>query len=274
MATPDVTDGPQRADELAETPTPLRSAVARERQAAHRDDSARRRDLAARARDQAAQARDQVTARRAAVPGGARDGREQLLALRRSMGQLRSWATEDRALAAADREQAASDRAHAAADRRQARIDLARAHLDDLTGAYTRGLGEATLCREIDRAHRTGDPFVLAFVDVDGLKDLNDRDGHAAGDEFLREVVHDLRHLVRSYDPIVRIGGDEFLCGLTGSEPAGAMQRVADLVALLATSHPQTTISVGLTALEPGDTLEDMTSRGDAACFRVKREKR
>jgi diguanylate cyclase (GGDEF)-like protein len=260
--------------ERTETRTTLRSAVNREREAGSRDDAARKRDLAALVRDQAAQARDQLTGRRAAVPGGAKDPREQVLALRRSLGQLRSWAAEDRARAAADREQAASDRADAAADRRRARIDLARAHLDDLTGAYNRGLGEDTLRREIDRAQRTGDPFVLAFVDVDDLKRLNDRDGHAAGDEYLRAVVHGLRHLVRSYDPIARIGGDEFLCGFTNTGPEAAMGRVSELTAGLAESHPEATISVGMTALEEGDTLEDLTARGDAACYQVKREKR
>ena len=273
MATPDTTAGVD-AEEPGDGRATLRSAVAREREATYRDDAARRRDLRALARDQAAQARDQLNGRRAAVPGGARDGREQLSALRRSLTQLRSWAAEDRARAAADREQAASDRARAASDRRQARIDLARAHLDDLTGAFTRGLGEDTLRREIDRAHRTEDPFVLAFVDVDDLKQLNDREGHAAGDEFLRAMVHGIRHLVRSYDPIARIGGDEFLCGFTGTEPAAAMERVTQLTETLGESHPGTTISVGMTALEDGDTLEELAARADAACYRIKREKR
>jgi diguanylate cyclase (GGDEF)-like protein len=257
----------QRETTRAEARTTLRSAVAREREAVFRDDAARTRDLSA-------LARDQVTGRRAAVPGGAKDTREQVLALRRSLTQLRSWAAEDRARAAADREQAASDRAHAASDRRQARIDLARAHLDDLTGAYTRGLGEETLRREIDRAHRMHEPFVLAFVDVDDLKRLNDRRGHAAGDAFLRSMVHSLRHLVRSYDPIARIGGDEFLCGFTSTEPSAAMERVTELTETLATDHPETTISVGMTALEDGDTLDDLTARADSACYRAKREKR
>ena len=62
------------------------------------------------------------------------------------------------------------------------------------------------------RAKRTQRSFVLAFIDVDGLKTTNDSLGHAAGDELLRRVVDTVRDHLRSYDLIVRFGGDEFLC--------------------------------------------------------------
>ena len=167
-------------------------------------------------------------------------------------------------------ERAADDREQAASDRRQARIDLARAHLDELTGVYTRGLGQETLRHEIDRANRVGEPFTLAFLDVDGLKALNDREGHAAGDAFLRAVADAIRLNLRSYDPVVRVGGDEFVCGFVGTDAQAAEQRIAQIQGALAASHRQATVSAGIAEMEPGETLDDLMARGDAQLYRVK----
>ena len=153
---------------------------------------------------------------------------------------LRTAAARDRAAAAADRERAAADRAAAAADRRQSRVDLSRAHLDDLTGVYARGLGQEILRNEVARAHRLGYAFTIAFLDVDALEGLNERDGHAAGDLFLRAVADAIRLRMRSYDPVVRVGGDEFVCGLAGSGAHSTVRRVEEVRAALALSHPGT----------------------------------
>ena len=66
---------------------------------------------------------------------------------------------------------------------------------------------------------------MLAFVDVDGLKAVNDRDGHAAGDRVLESVVRAIRTRLRSFDPVIRYGGDEFVCGLSGTDLAQAERR-------------------------------------------------
>ncbi len=70
---------------------------------------------------------------------------------------------------------AADDRDHAASDREQARADLRRAQLDELTGAFGRELGMVEIEREINRARHGNGRLVLAYVDVDGLKQVNDR---------------------------------------------------------------------------------------------------
>jgi hypothetical protein len=100
-----------------------------------------------------------------------------------------------------DRNQAGLDRQQAVLDREQARLDRAQATLDredderqdylldDLTGTLRRGPGFRELEHEIDRARREGNPLVVAFVDIDGLKEVNDRGGHAAGDQLLRDVA-------------------------------------------------------------------------------------
>ena len=81
--------------------------------------------------------------------------------------------------------------------------------------------------REIARATRTAQPLVLAFVDVDHLKVINDSRGHAAGDRMLVEAVNTLRANLRTYDLIIRYGGDEFICTISGVNVAAATKRFA-----------------------------------------------
>lgn len=235
-----------------------------------RDADARRRDLAAEARDKAAEARDHAA--------GARDDVSKLLdpELGRAGSdrgaQIRAWADADRAQAAADREQAALDRRAAARDRENAQADLEHAQLDGLTGAYRRRPGELELANEIARARRLDGRLVLAFVDVDSLKLRNDHEGHAAGDALLRSVVTAIRTNLRSYDPIVRVGGDEFVCGLSHTDLAGARRRFDEIRDALREADDAASISVGLAELGPEDTLHDLTERGDAALYRAKKE--
>ncbi len=125
------------------------------------------------------------------------------------------------------------------------------------------------LSHEIDRARRSDGRFVLAFVDVDRLKLVNDRDGHAAGDRILQSVVRAIRGRLRSFDPIVRYGGDEFVCGLTGTDLAEAERRF-EAIALTLEAEAEIGISVGFAALAAGDTADQLTERADAAMLEVK----
>ncbi len=70
--------------------------------------------------------------------------------------------------------------------------------------------------RELARARRTDQSLVLAFIDVDHLKVINDWHGHAAGDRTLVEVTTSIRAKLRSYDLVMRYGGDEFVCSGSG----------------------------------------------------------
>jgi diguanylate cyclase (GGDEF)-like protein len=155
-------------------------------------------------------------------------------------------------------------------DRRQAVAELERAHTDDLTGAFRRGAGETVLQQEMDRATRSGNGLVLAFVDVDGLKATNDQHGHQAGDARLRDVVSAMRSKIRSYEPIVRYGGDEFLCSFAGVDIQGVRTRFEEIDALLDERPGGCSISVGLAVHQPEDTLPSLIDRADAALMNVR----
>lgn len=139
---------------------------------------------------------------------------------------------------------------------------------DDLTGALRRGAGLAELSREIDRARRTPtEGIVVGFMDVDGLKAVNDAKGHAAGDEILRAVVRAIRERVRSYDILFRYGGDEFVCVLLGATREQAERTFADISSRVVTVSGGQTVSIGLADVLDGDTAESVIARADAALY-------
>ncbi len=125
--------------------------------------------------------------------------------------------------------------------------------------------------REIDRARHGNGHLVLAYIDSDGLKQINDREGHSAGDELLRGIAHAIKTHLRSYDTLVRVGGDEFVCGLVDCAPAVARSRFQDIRATMHQTHPAASISVGFAELHPEDTLETLTIRADRALYEEKR---
>lgn len=266
-----------------------------------RVDAAASRDVVAHARDRAASARDRAAALRdrelatpdAPSPGDGRaafllraaENLRRVAAARASAADSRARAATDREQAATDREQAAGDReqaatdreqgAHdrerAARDRKQAQADrealldqLAIAETDTLTGTRTRASGLADLDHEIDRARRMAGLLVVAYVDVVGLKAVNDARGHAAGDALLRRAAHAIRADLRSYDTIVRLGGDEFLCVMSGATIQDARQRFDAVQTTLARGPDPSEITVGFAALAPGDGAAELIERADA----------
>ena len=115
------------------------------------------------------------------------------------------------------------------------------------------------------RARRTNQPMGLAFVDVDGLKAVNDSRGHSAGDRLLHDVADALRVQLRDYDVIVRFGGDEFLCSMPGIHQPEAALRMVRVNEVLAASPGGGAISAGLAELEAADTLTTLVLRADRA---------
>jgi diguanylate cyclase (GGDEF)-like protein len=240
------------------------SAQDRVQAAVARDAAAHARDLASLARDKAAALRDREHATRDAATMGDAPA-DKLL---KRVAADRAAAAEGRARAAADREQAARDREQAGRDRAQARADrdvllshIKAAETDAGTGARTRDAGLHELELEIDRARRMTGVLVVAHVAVAGLKSLNERDGRAAGDELLSRVVAAIRARLRSYDAIVRLGGDEFLCVLSGVTADNARARFAAVETTLGTGENAARIDVGFAALRPDDSATDLIGR-------------
>ncbi len=92
------------------------------------------------------------------------------------------------------------------------------ASLDPLTGLYNRGRFETRFKEEFERARRTGERFMVLFVDVDDFKNVNDNNGHRTGDEALKLLAGVLRSCSRRrIDVVARHGGDEFLVMLPGA---------------------------------------------------------
>ena len=137
------------------------------------------------------------------------------------------------------------------------------------------------LIRQLDmliaRHERHGTPAAMLFVDVDGLKDLNDAFGHAAGDAALIHLSELMLGTVRQTDLVARIGGDEFAILLDHADEVSALEtasRVAETVADCEFCHEGTclplSVAIGMTAIENGDSPESVMNRADQAMYRVK----
>jgi diguanylate cyclase (GGDEF)-like protein len=261
-----------------------RSVLQRQKGAVGRLESADARDAAAGVRDRAASARDQAAAERdlelaaheigqagdqlavsaVEIALGAGKDRADAADGRDSAARARARAAVDRAQAARDREQAARDRLHSQTDRAELLRALAIAETDELTRTRTRRAGLLDLDHEIDRARRTAATLVIAYVDVVGMKAVNDEHGHAAGDALLQHVVREIRGHLRSYDLIVRVGGDEFLCAMSGVSIEDARRRFGVTQTALAAGPDRCKITVGFATLALQDTAAELIARADA----------
>ena len=252
-----------------------RARVSTERDAVQLDRSrtGHQRDLTADDRDAIAAQRDVSAEMRDAEAAELEGSIAQTDAeLARRFEQLRRRGAADRAEAARDRARAARDRAEGARARARVEAELMAAHVDDLTGAYRREMGRIALGNEIDRARRGDGRLVVAFVDLDDLKGINDSRGHAAGDDALRSVVSAIRSKLRSFDPVLRYGGDEFVAGMCEVNESDARQRFEAIRESLVAVGIK--VSLGTAALESGDTVDTLIARADAALLQGRRETR
>lgn len=185
--------------------------------------------------------------------------------------QDRTTASDDRDSGAGERAQSGDDRSTAQADRGASARDRDEAFVDPLTGVHVRGAGLLELDREVARVARTGESLVVAFIDIDGLKAINDSAGHAAGDDVIRNVAQALTASLRSYDLVVRYGGDEFLCTVSGLSVPAAEARLAAASAALAALSRRSSFTAGLAELQPGDTAQTLIARADADLYDKRR---
>lgn len=257
-----------------------RTAEIRDRQAEDRDRSADERDQDAEARDRSAEKREAgpldtrssenghsgaaLEERRTRANTGRRRVDSQNASDRAHAASDRQAASGARLVGARDRTMALDDREASSGDRDVAAKDRDVSSLDEQTGTYRRGPGLVELERELSRAKRTKHPFVLAFIDVDGLKATNDSLGHAAGDALLLGVVQAIRDQLRSYDLIARFGGDEFVCAVLDLDLETTTQRFVQAEAAL---KDGASFTVGLAELKEEDSLTDLIARADEALY-------
>lgn len=150
---------------------------------------------------------------------------------------------------------------------------------DSLTGLANRPSVEAQLQKAVQEARKSGEQLVLGIVDADHFKAVNDRFGHAAGDATLRELAGLLRSGTREGDLVGRWGGEEFLvllrsCGLDDGRLR--FQTLLSRVDEGPWSLPETavTVSIGVAALEAGESAADWLSRADRALYHAKQSGR
>jgi diguanylate cyclase (GGDEF)-like protein len=151
------------------------------------------------------------------------------------------------------------------------------AHQDSLIDLPNRRGFLRELERLIARAGRYDTKAALLFVDVDGLKAINDSFGHLAGDEALIQVAELLASGVRKSDVVARIGGDEFGILLEHSDEASAHEtagRLIDLIAGCEFVHDgdelPLSVAIGVGLIEPNDTAETVMARADEEMYRRK----
>jgi diguanylate cyclase (GGDEF)-like protein len=149
---------------------------------------------------------------------------------------------------------------------------------DALTGLANRRSWDETLAREFERARRHDGALAVLLCDVDHLKEINDRYGHAAGDRVLQATAELLRDRIRAGDHAARLGGDEFgiICPDTGLTAALALaDDVRARVGALTpadTSVPAVTVSIGVACREPADlSPAEMVMRADDRLYSAKR---
>jgi diguanylate cyclase (GGDEF)-like protein len=148
------------------------------------------------------------------------------------------------------------------------------AALDQLTGLYNRRSGEQRLAEEISRALRHARPLTVLLIDLDGLKQINDRLGHAAGDLVLRRFSERLQRAIRGSDLAVRLGGDEFMVLLPEcrfEEVKHVLARVEGLEVEYDGVRIPCRFSRGWTDYRPGETSEEFVKRADEALYANKR---
>ncbi|WP_192035193.1 sensor domain-containing diguanylate cyclase [Halomonas sp. YLGW01] len=145
---------------------------------------------------------------------------------------------------------------------------------DDLSGLYNRRAGLDRLGQECHRSDRYGTPLSLAILDLDHFKAVNDRYGHATGDQVLREVSASFAEWLRDSDIPVRLGGEEFLLIMPGIDPHGArhaVERLQERLAqrLLTPKRLSITFSAGLAAYR-AQPQQALMEEADRALFVAK----
>ena len=153
-------------------------------------------------------------------------------------------------------------------------------HTDALTGLANRRALSLHLQRELRRSVRYGEPASLLLIDVDGLKAVNDNEGHSAGDRVIRNVGDAISAGLRDTDFGARWGGDEFAIVAPNTTSEAALRSAERLILRVANgrigrgNRHTVTVSIGIATFDPARTkecdLEQLVRMADDALYRAK----
>ena len=152
-----------------------------------------------------------------------------------------------------------------------------KALVDPLTGLPNRAAWSERLDHEVKQWQQHGNTLMLAMLDLDHFKRINDNYGHLAGDKVLKIIASVLRKRLRGTDFIARFGGEEFVLLMPSTVPAAGLKLLESLRASIEAcpfhfkGEPVTiTVSIGMTAFRPGEHSDQVLKRADQALYRAK----
>lgn len=147
---------------------------------------------------------------------------------------------------------------------------------DDLTGAYNRRHAMFSLREWFSRSKRYGTPFSMIYFDLNGLKGINDKYGHQAGDLLLRSVVNACKNLLRESDLLFRMGGDEFMVLCPDTDKKGAFicaERMQGAVGDVTIVDRKVSFAYGVAhSNEDYKDMDEMLHSADASMYECKQK--
>ena len=149
------------------------------------------------------------------------------------------------------------------------------ASTDDLTGLYNARTFKEVAGRQLSQSRRYHHSFVLAFIDLDDFKQINDKRGHTEGDSVLRAVGQTLKRVVRGTDIVGRLGGDEFAIFMPEMDMSGASSAFTKIQQELGTVANGNGWPIGFSIgvavfLHAPETIDDAINMADRLMYRVK----
>ncbi|MEO6877131.1 MAG: GGDEF domain-containing protein, partial [Gemmatimonadaceae bacterium] len=169
---------------------------------------------------------------------------------------------------------------HAAERHRLVMLLERTALIDSLTDVYNRRGFELTVRSRLSAADRSNRSSMLLFIDVDGLKAINDTHGHEAGDAAIRTVATALRRSLRDSDIVGRVGGDEFAAWMDGATPPSVQSATARVDALLESAQRDAEwpfavrVTIGATPIVSGDrNVAEVLARADQAMYAARADR-
>lgn len=152
---------------------------------------------------------------------------------------------------------------------------------DPLTGVNNRSSFDEALVREMNLARRSKQNFSVLVIDIDHFKKVNDNYGHSVGDEVLKHVADQIRNSIRNTDQLFRFGGEEFVvllnnadCDVAGDIADRILETVSETVIQVNDKSLSVSVSIGLSCLVKGDTVDALFNRADQALYAAKNDGR